>query len=112
VRLLISGYYGFGNVGDEALLRIIVERIRARVPNADIEVLSATPLLTARELDVRSPSRDPRMRRRSLRRRRSVAKCDELAQLAVLCRNRSRGRPSAAEIDDFRAVDRTVGSSR
>jgi polysaccharide pyruvyl transferase CsaB len=57
VRLLISGYYGFGNLGDEALLRIIVDRIRARVPSAEIEVLSATPGLTERELDVRASQR-------------------------------------------------------
>jgi polysaccharide pyruvyl transferase CsaB len=57
VRLLISGYYGFGNLGDEALLRIIVERIRARVPAADIEVLSATPQRTARDFEVRSTQR-------------------------------------------------------
>jgi polysaccharide pyruvyl transferase CsaB len=57
VRLLISGYYGFGNLGDEALLRIIVDRIRTRVPAADIEVLSATPGRTARELHVRSTPR-------------------------------------------------------
>jgi polysaccharide pyruvyl transferase CsaB len=57
VRLLISGYYGFGNLGDEALLRIIVDRIRARIPSADIEVLSATPGRTADELAVRSTAR-------------------------------------------------------
>ncbi|HXM06785.1 MAG TPA: polysaccharide pyruvyl transferase family protein, partial [Candidatus Acidoferrum sp.] len=57
MRLLISGYYGFGNLGDEALLRIIVDRISTRVPAADIEVLSATPGRTARELHVRSTPR-------------------------------------------------------
>jgi polysaccharide pyruvyl transferase CsaB len=57
VRLLISGYYGFGNLGDEALLRIIVDRIRARVPAAQIEVLSATPNLTAKELHVQATPR-------------------------------------------------------
>ncbi len=57
MRLLISGYYGFGNLGDEALLRIIVDRIRARVPAAEIEVLSATPMLTAKELHVRATPR-------------------------------------------------------
>jgi polysaccharide pyruvyl transferase CsaB len=71
LRLLISGYYGFGNLGDEALLRIIVQRIRARIPNADIEVLSATPILTARELGVRS---SPREQWRNVRR--AIRECD------------------------------------
>jgi polysaccharide pyruvyl transferase CsaB len=46
VRLLISGYYGFGNLGDEALLEVIVERVRGRLPNSRLEVLSATPQAT------------------------------------------------------------------
>ena len=29
-RVLLSGYYGFGNLGDEALLEVIVERMRRR----------------------------------------------------------------------------------
>ena len=46
VRLLISGYYGFGNLGDEALLEVIVERVRGRLPRTRLEVLSATPQTT------------------------------------------------------------------
>ncbi|HEY1429383.1 MAG TPA: polysaccharide pyruvyl transferase CsaB [Candidatus Tumulicola sp.] len=57
MRLLISGYYGFGNLGDEALLRIIVARIRARIPAAEIEVLSATPGLTEKDLEVTASQR-------------------------------------------------------
>ncbi|HLY03682.1 MAG TPA: polysaccharide pyruvyl transferase CsaB [Candidatus Cybelea sp.] len=45
--MLISGYYGFGNLGDEALLEVIVERLRRDFPAASIEVLSATPQRTA-----------------------------------------------------------------
>ncbi|MGA8383888.1 MAG: polysaccharide pyruvyl transferase family protein, partial [Candidatus Cybelea sp.] len=45
--MLISGYYGFGNLGDEALLEVIVERLRRDFPAASIEVLSATPKRTA-----------------------------------------------------------------
>ena len=40
-RVLISGYYGFGNLGDEALLDVIVTRLRATYPNGSIDVLSA-----------------------------------------------------------------------
>ncbi|MEO6834297.1 MAG: polysaccharide pyruvyl transferase CsaB [Candidatus Tumulicola sp.] len=57
MRVLLSGYYGFGNLGDEALLEVIVSRIRARFPNVDIEVLSATPGLTAAAFNVEASSR-------------------------------------------------------
>jgi polysaccharide pyruvyl transferase CsaB len=45
-RVLLSGYYGFGNLGDEALLEVIVNRMRRRFPTAQLEVLSATPQAT------------------------------------------------------------------
>jgi len=31
-RFLLSGYYGFKNLGDEALVRIIVSQLKARYP--------------------------------------------------------------------------------
>jgi polysaccharide pyruvyl transferase CsaB len=46
-RVLLSGYYGFGNLGDEALLEVIVDQVRARFPALKLEVLSATPQRTA-----------------------------------------------------------------
>lgn len=57
MRVLLSGYYGFGNLGDEALLEVIVDRIRNRFANASIEVLSATPTSTASRYGVESVSR-------------------------------------------------------
>ena len=51
-RVLISGYYGFGNLGDEALLEVIVGRLRRDFPAASIEVLSATPQRTAADYRV------------------------------------------------------------
>jgi polysaccharide pyruvyl transferase CsaB len=51
-RFLLSGYYGFGNLGDEALLQIIVARLRARWPNCGVDVLSADPAGTARSYGV------------------------------------------------------------
>jgi polysaccharide pyruvyl transferase CsaB len=45
-RVLLSGYYGFGNLGDEALLEVILDRLRRRFPSAQLEVLSATPQRT------------------------------------------------------------------
>jgi polysaccharide pyruvyl transferase CsaB len=47
VRVLLSGYYGFGNLGDEALLEVIAQRLRERFPAVELEVLSATPQATA-----------------------------------------------------------------
>jgi polysaccharide pyruvyl transferase CsaB len=57
VRFLLSGYYGFGNLGDEALLAVIVAQLRTRYPHATIEVLSAQPALTAHELGVEATPR-------------------------------------------------------
>ena len=55
--IIISGYYGFGNNGDEALLRAIISDIRDKRSDADIVVLSKTPLLTQRTHNVKSISR-------------------------------------------------------
>jgi polysaccharide pyruvyl transferase CsaB len=46
-QILISGYYGFGNFGDEAILRIMIDELRSRVSGASITVLSANPVQTA-----------------------------------------------------------------
>ena len=51
-RFVLSGYYGFGNLGDEALLQVIVERLRARWPGCAVDVLSAAPERTARTYGV------------------------------------------------------------
>lgn len=47
-RLLISGYYGFHNAGDEAVLLAILQRLRERCPAWQPVVLSADPASTAR----------------------------------------------------------------
>ena len=46
-RLLLSGYYGFNNLGDEAVLGATVDALRARSPHVEIAVLSANPGATA-----------------------------------------------------------------
>jgi polysaccharide pyruvyl transferase CsaB len=57
VRFLLSGYYGFGNLGDDALLAIIVDQLKRRYPGAEIDVLTATPEETARAYGVVGTSR-------------------------------------------------------
>ncbi len=57
MRFLISGYYGFDNIGDDALLGIIVSHLRTRYPLAEIDVLSAKPDETAHTLGVRATPR-------------------------------------------------------
>ncbi|MGE5507262.1 MAG: polysaccharide pyruvyl transferase CsaB [Chitinophagales bacterium] len=63
MRALLSGYYGLGNAGDEAVLAAIVEGLRARDPGGAITVLSADPALTQRVHGVRAV---PRMSVRAL----------------------------------------------
>ena len=57
MRVLLSGYYGFGNLGDEALLEVIAGRIAQRYPSARLDVLSATPEATAKRLGVDATQR-------------------------------------------------------
>ncbi|MBC5810612.1 MAG: polysaccharide pyruvyl transferase CsaB [Candidatus Eremiobacteraeota bacterium] len=57
MRFLLSGYYGFANLGDEALLAQIVSGLRVRWPLAEIVVLSAEPEETAHRLRVRAVPR-------------------------------------------------------
>jgi len=56
-RLLLSGYYGFGNFGDEAILRVFVEQWRARRPADTIVALSATPRETAKAYGIEAVAR-------------------------------------------------------
>jgi polysaccharide pyruvyl transferase CsaB len=73
VRFLISGYYGFGNLGDDALLQIIVAELKTRYPHATIDVLSADPERTAHDLGI---SATPRWDQSAIRS--AVASCDVL----------------------------------
>ena len=45
-KILISGYYGFGNAGDEALLSSILQALLELEPHADITVISGNPTET------------------------------------------------------------------
>ena len=66
-RLLISGYYGFDNFGDEAILRVFVDEWRKR-RNDRLLVLSARPAETAARYGVEAlPRADWRTVRRAVR---------------------------------------------
>jgi len=55
--VVISGYYGFGNAGDEAILESTVASLRSAIPGLGITVISKNPSATSRELDVRAVGR-------------------------------------------------------
>jgi len=52
--VVISGYHGFANSGDEALLFAILKTLRKNRQNLDVTVLSKTPEETARVYGVKS----------------------------------------------------------
>ncbi|NJD03546.1 MAG: polysaccharide pyruvyl transferase CsaB, partial [Ruminiclostridium sp.] len=54
---IISGYYGFQNIGDEALLTSIINDLRKYKPEIKMLILSRTPVSTSKEYDVESISR-------------------------------------------------------
>lgn len=56
-KILISGYYGFNNVGDEAILRGLVEGVKKIINPIDIVVLSQRPEFTAAKHEVRAIKR-------------------------------------------------------
>lgn len=56
-RVLLAGYYGFGNTGDEAILASTVSTFRRLAPELELTVLSAEPEVTARRHQVRALSR-------------------------------------------------------
>ncbi len=68
LKILVSGYYGFRNAGDEAILYALIQELRARQPAVDIVVLSAAPEETSRIFAVRAiPRMDWGVIRREIR---------------------------------------------
>lgn len=45
-RFLVSGYYGFDNFGDDAILKCIVDFIKLNYVNSTIDILSSNPTKT------------------------------------------------------------------
>lgn len=56
-RIVLSGYYGFGNAGDEAVCYAIIEALRREMPEVRITVLSNEPERTAEAYGVRAVNR-------------------------------------------------------
>lgn len=68
-NILISGYYGFNNIGDESILRTVIDNLREKLPQTDITVLSHSPAQTAEKYGVKAAARmDPLDILRSIRR--------------------------------------------
>jgi polysaccharide pyruvyl transferase WcaK-like protein len=53
-KIVISGYYGFNNAGDEALLTAILAALRAVEPTVGITVISGNPGNTIAKHQVKS----------------------------------------------------------
>lgn len=71
-RILLSGYYGYRNAGDEAVLAAILQTMRTHGGDPDITVLSGDPAYTGRTHPVRA------VRRKDLFR--ALPRCDVLFQ--------------------------------
>lgn len=56
-KIVISGYYGFRNSGDEAMLFAIISQLKQRIPGLEAVVLSERPHDTAQEFGVRAVPR-------------------------------------------------------
>jgi polysaccharide pyruvyl transferase CsaB len=53
--ILIAGYYGFENIGDEALLTVVLNELRSKITTPlDITVISGAPEITSKSYQVRS----------------------------------------------------------
>ncbi len=57
INLLIAGYHGFGNCGDEAILQAMTTNIRAMADDVNITALSNKPEFTKTEYGINSVQR-------------------------------------------------------
>ena len=57
INLLIAGYHGFGNCGDEAILKAMTTNIRGLAEDVDITALSHNPEFTKTEYNIKSVQR-------------------------------------------------------
>lgn len=54
MKIVISGFYGLGNTGDEAILESIVDNLRDQLNEPEITVFSLSPEQTAKEHHVKT----------------------------------------------------------
>lgn len=57
MRLVLSGYYGFYNVGDEAILQSIIQALQKEAPTLELVVLSNDPDYTRKMYGVEAVNR-------------------------------------------------------
>lgn len=72
MNLLIAGYYGSGNAGDEALLQALLAALKSRL-DYDVTVISSDPLKTSRDLGVAAIDRKALVRTKL-----ALLRCDAL----------------------------------
>ena len=56
-NILISGYYGFDNIGDESILRTLITSLREKIPDCRLTVLSHDPASTREKYGVEAVDR-------------------------------------------------------
>lgn len=56
-KIVISGYYGFNNIGDEAILAAMISSINDAITDAEIIVLSKKPQLSCNKYDAKQINR-------------------------------------------------------
>ncbi|HEY9723024.1 MAG TPA: polysaccharide pyruvyl transferase CsaB [Oscillatoriaceae cyanobacterium] len=57
LRIVLSGYYGYNNLGDEAILAALVQQLRALAPDAELLALSGNPADTRARLGIEAVNR-------------------------------------------------------
>ena len=57
IKIVLSGYYGFDNIGDEAVLYSIITALRNEIENVELIVLSNNPEKTKALYNVKSVNR-------------------------------------------------------
>lgn len=72
-KVVISGYYGFNNIGDESILTAIISNLKDGIEDIDITVLSKDPILTHNKHGVNAISR-----KNVFKITREIKKCDLL----------------------------------
>lgn len=56
-KVLISGYYGFNNIGDDSILRAVLSSLDEKLDDIDVTVLSSNPESTEKKFGVKAVTR-------------------------------------------------------